>query len=226
MASLRKNKDQFYTDARVHLTNALEDGVILDNLNRLGFDDAWLRASLDVLEQCLEAESSADAALGTQKQSTQDLQSLTDEVQAEYIDYVTVAQDAFGNDDAITAMRLHERRKRDFAGWTSQASALLDTALGDARVGQLFEAENVTREVLQDLRDRLQHVIDANTQQEGNKGDYETAIERAQQLRRQLADRLVSLRRRGRRALRTHPQKLEKIGIRADADLDGDPVEM
>jgi len=203
--------EQQLTDAQIVIDNALNNPSIRKQLESYGYDVKRIKAGKELREKAMMLHSAQKKEYGVQYGATDALLAARQEAATLYKKHLTLARMALpGNRGAWNTLQLNGARKRNFAGWVSQARVFYTNVLDIAAELETF---GVTQAELETGQAMIEAVADARArQQQGKSKAQQTTRQRNEALQalNQWMDDFMTV---ARIALRESPQELEALGV-------------
>ncbi|WP_395094099.1 hypothetical protein [Armatimonas sp.] len=204
--------------AELAITGTQSDPEILALVAAFGYDSAAFTAAQVQLDGVQAFIITVQQARAAQKQATQDVTIVFSTARLACSDLATVAREALkGDGAALTSLGLSKgNQPQALAAFLLYADKLFAGALAAPDdVKAALAAKGYTAAKLTAEKAKVTALHAANQAQEQAKGTSQNLTPQQQTLLSELDDWTMTYRKLARRALRTSPQLLEKLGIKA-----------
>lgn len=211
--------NQIISEADVLINNALTDEAIKTELALYGYDEPKLTEGKTLLDEVIELNRKQIEEYGEQYEATQEVKTKYDAAYKAYIKAVKLARIALKNNaKAPAALLLSGRRDESLSGFIEQASVFYDTLLQEAEFQNEVVRFGYTIEKLQEEKQLVDDLIEANRKQEIEKGEAQSATKERNLKIDELLEWTGELREVAKIALEDNEQWLEKLSILARSD--------
>ena len=215
MSTLTISLSDFFTEATVLLTNALEHPEIAAALEALGFDAAVIQEGMALLEDARSLYDLQIREYGEQHAATQVFAEASRQADKVYATHRRLAKIAFKNDpQRKTDLHLNEIKPRAFSPWYEQARHFYTALLADADAQTQLARYKVTLEAIQAAQTKVEQAFTLKTSQEQEKGEAQEATQKRDAAIAALDEWLSDFKVVARIALEDTPQLLEALGLR------------
>ncbi|MBD3276050.1 MAG: hypothetical protein GF372_12110 [Candidatus Marinimicrobia bacterium] len=206
---------QMIMEVRTMATNAKNDAEILTRLEPRGWGEDRLNAMLTLAKQAEDAQANQDARYAHQKDITESLNKMRDELLKKHLDIRAYAKDALEKTDPdYTSLGLSQEPERKYASVISSVRKFCQVALSQqSLLTKLQQAANITEAELREHLDMISQMEDLFTRQSEAISDAQQSSEDKDGVGTKLKKDRMSMRKISRRVLRDKPQLLEKLGI-------------
>jgi len=199
---------------RILIDNCLGDPGISSILARFGYGPEVLKSGSDKLKQLEAAQVAQDAEYGDQIAATEAVEKAWKKAREQYSDALTLARIAFKTDlDAQRALRLTGDRKDSLSGWLEDAKVFYQQLLNNTAWAKALERYDYTTVRLTQEQAGVEEVSRLKSVQEKEKGEAKGATEARDKLLDETNAWFSDLKEVVKVALRTDPQKLERLGL-------------
>jgi len=199
---------------RILIDNCLADPGISSILARFGYGPEVLKSGSDKLKQLEAAQVAQDAEYGDQIAATEAVEKAWKRAREQYSDALTLARVAFKTDiDAQRALRLNGDRKDSLSGWLEDAKVFYQQLLNNTAWAKALERYDYTAARLTQEQAGVEEVSRLKSVQEKEKGEAKGATEARDKLLDETNAWFSDLKEVVKVALRTDPQKLERLGL-------------
>lgn len=212
--ALTTSIENFLRTAQVAINNTLSTPEILAIVSEFGYTEAELTKGQKLYDAALAAQQAQQKEYSEQKSSTDQAETLRNQLHEEYMVHLKLARIALDKQPALgQQLALNGRRKQTFAGWLMQVEQFYTNSLNTPGVLEALDRFKLTPEKLAATQAKLPELIAAKDQNEKEKSE----AQRATQLRDEAIDALdewlsdyIAV---ARIALAQDPQRLEALGI-------------
>ncbi|MGD8781734.1 MAG: hypothetical protein PVH88_22560 [Ignavibacteria bacterium] len=218
MTSL-KPINQIISESDVLINNALSDESIKTELALYGYDETKLTEGKTLLDEVIELNRKQKEEYGEQFEATEEVKSKFDTAYKAYIKAVKLSRIALKkNTKAPAALLLNGRREESISGFVEQASIFYGTMLKESEFQNEMLKYGYSTEKLQEEKQLVDDLIEANRNQEKEKGEAQSATKERNLKIDELLEWTGELREVAKIALEENEQWLEKLGILARSD--------
>lgn len=214
MATDNKSMDEELMDAKIAITNSLDDPEISDNVSAFGYTPEKLNAGKALYDDTEAKHFKQKAEYGDQYEATDEFKAARAAANKPYMVFVKVGRVAFKNDRAMfQTLGLDGKRKISTSGWLSQVKQFYINALGDPDCLAKLAEFGQTQEKLEAGHALFETAELANAKQEKEKGESQQATIDRDEAFELMSDWVADYKAIARIALEDKPQLLEKLGI-------------
>lgn len=208
---------QMIMEVRTMATNAKNDGEILTRLEPRGWGEDRLNEMLTLAQQTEDAQAQQDRNYAHQKDITEKLNNLRDDLLKKHLDLRYFAKDTLDKSDPdYASLGLTQEPEKKYASVISSVRKFCQVALSQPELMQeLEQSANITEAELREHLDMVSQMEELFTRQSDAFSESQQSREDKDQVGARLKKDRMTMRKISRRVLRDKPQLLEKLGILA-----------
>ena len=200
--------------AQLAINNSLSDAEIQARVAEYGYPATKLTAGKALYTAAVTAVNNAQAADGTQQQTTARVNAEEEKARDAYQALAKVCRACFNNEPArLTMLQIGGKTPRTTAGFLTSALTLFDNALGVAEIKTALAEYGYTAQKLSSERAKIVEYDQANQAQEAAKGAAQQATRTQDKALSELDDWMARYLKIAKVALRDDRELLEKLGI-------------
>ncbi len=210
----KKTISNMLKDAKLALTNSMSDPEIPGYVSLYGYDLTRLNEGMALYNAADRAVNALAAAIGGQKQATEELLKAQKKAILSYQDLSKIAKTLLkGDEGALSKLGLNRRMPRTTAGFTAAGNILFDNIQADPAIKAKLATRGYTEEKSASERANIVAFDQADTAQEAAKGANRNAAAEEAAALKKLNDWIAEYRKIAKIALREKKNLLEKLGI-------------
>jgi hypothetical protein len=200
--------------ADVAISNALGDGIIMERLSFLGYDENRLKTGLELLKRVRELYNEQRKEYGEQFEASEAMYKAWEVSSILYRQYSTLARVLFKNETGtMSKLGLDKDQPKKLSDWVAQANQFYTNAMNTPEIQEKMAGYTVTKERLLAALEEVNQLLTYEKKQETEKSEAQKATGERNRAFSNLDEYMYDLLQIARVMLYDKPQLLEKLGI-------------